>query len=212
MVPPDQWFDLARLSVEVAATGAFALAGVLEGARKRLDPVGICAVGFLAAFGGGTLRDLLLDRRPFFWVQHVEMLWGVLALCLLAMVVMRARHLALTERAILWPDAIGLGLFTASGVQLALDAGLPDLVVVLMGVVTGVFGGVLRDIVCNEIPAVFRDQRPYAVCAFIGGWACLWLDRAGWPEWAVMLITLTLTAGIRMLAVRLGWRLPGARL
>jgi len=59
---------------------------------------------------------------------------------------------------------------------------------------------------------VFRDQRPYAVCAFIGGWACLWLDRAGWPEWAVMLITLTLTAGIRMLAVRQGWRLPGARL
>ena len=211
MPSPDHWFEWARLSGEVVATAAFALSGVLEGARKRLDPVGICAVGFLAAFGGGTLRDLLLDRRPFFWVQHVEMLWGVLALCLLAMTVMRTRHHALTERAIQWPDAVGLGLFTASGVQLALDAQLPGLVVVLMGVVTGVFGGVLRDIVCNEIPTVFRDQRPYAVCAFAGGWACLGLDRAGWPEWAVILMTLTLTAGLRMLAVFRGWRLPGPR-
>lgn len=205
------WLDLFSLIVEGTATAAFALSGVLEAARKRLDPVGVCAVGFLAAFGGGTLRDLLLDRRPFFWVQHVEMLWGVLALCIAAMLMMRRHHHAPTERAILWPDALGLGLFTASGVQLALEAALPGLVAVLMGVVTGVFGGVLRDIVCNEIPTVFRDQRPYAVCAFAGGWVCLGLHASGAPQWAVIALTLAVTAGGRLLAVRQGWRLPAWR-
>ncbi len=83
------WGETLRLLVELAATAAFALSGVLEGARKRLDVVGVCVVGFLTAFGGGTLRDLLLDQRPFFWVRHVEMLWGVLALCMLAMLVLK---------------------------------------------------------------------------------------------------------------------------
>ena len=77
--------ETLRLLVELAATAAFALSGIMEGARKRLDAVGVCVVGFLTAFGGGTLRDLLLDQRPFFWVRHVEMLWGVLALCVLAL-------------------------------------------------------------------------------------------------------------------------------
>jgi uncharacterized membrane protein YeiH len=211
LTAPTYWLDLLRLIVEVLGTAAFALSGVLEGARKRLDPVGVCAVGFLAAFGGGTLRDLLLDRRPFFWVLHVEMLWGVFGLCLVAMLMLRGQHHAPTERVILWPDALGLGLFTASGVQLALDADLPGLVAVLMGVVTGVFGGVLRDIVCNEIPTVFRDQRPYAVCAFAGGWVCLALDTLGWPEWGVIMATLLVTAGSRLLAVHRAWRLPAWR-
>jgi uncharacterized membrane protein YeiH len=208
---PYAWLDLLSLIVEGTATAAFALSGVLEAARKRLDPVGVCAVGFLAAFGGGTLRDLLLDRRPFFWVLHVEMLWGVLGVCVAAMLMMRRHHHAPTERAILWPDALGLGLFTASGVQLALEAALPGLVAVLMGVVTGVFGGVLRDIVCNEIPIVFRDQRPYAVCAFAGGWVYLGLDAVGAAPWVLVLLTLAVTAGSRLLAVHRGWRLPAWR-
>jgi uncharacterized membrane protein YeiH len=80
-----------------------------------------------------------------------------------------------------------------------------------MGVVTGVFGGVLRDIVCNEIPAVFRDQRPYAVCAFAGGWVCLLLIEIGAPQWVVIVLTLVVTAGSRLLAVRRAWRLPAWR-
>ena len=200
-----------RLVIEVAATAAFALSGVFEGARKRLDAVGVCVVGVLAAFGGGTLRDLLLDQRPFFWVRHVELLWGVLLLCITVMAVMRQRHFAPTERAMLWPDALGLGLFTATGVQVALETGMPALVAVLMGVVTGVFGGVLRDIVCNEIPAVLRDHRPYAVCAFAGGWVHVGLAHAGTEPWLVTLATLLVTGGSRMLALRLGWRLPAWR-
>ena len=203
--------DPLRLTIEVAATGAFALSGVLEGARKRLDAVGVCVVGVLAAFGGGTLRDLLLDQRPFFWVRHVEMLWGVLLLCVAVMAVMRRRHFAPTERAMLWPDALGLGLFTATGVQVALQAGMPALVAVLLGVVTGVFGGVLRDIVCNEIPAVLRDHRPYAVCAFVGGWVYIALVHSGAHAGFAMLATLLATSGSRMLALRLGWRLPAWR-
>ena len=100
-------------------------------------------VAGLAAFGGGTLRDILLDRRPFFWVEHAAWLWVLLALCIGAMLFLRDRHFALTERAMQWPDALGLGLFTATGTQLALDMAMPAIVAVLMGMITAVFGGVL---------------------------------------------------------------------
>lgn len=202
------WGETLRLLVELAATAAFALSGVLEGARKRLDVVGVCVVGFLTAFGGGTLRDLLLDQRPFFWVRHVEMLWGVLALCLLAMLLLKARHFAPTERAIQWPDALGLGLFAATGVHQALLLQMPALVAVLMGLITGVFGGVLRDVVCNEIPTAFHDHRPYAVCAFVGGWVYIGLWQIDAPGWLALVACVGITAGLRGLALWHDWRLP----
>jgi uncharacterized membrane protein YeiH len=158
-----------QIATEAVAIASFALSGLIEAARKRLDAVGVCVVAGLTAFGGGTLRDVLLDRRPFFWVEHAVWLWALLALCIAAMAFLRTRHLALTERAMQWPDAVGLGLFTASGTQIALDTGMPAVVAVLMGMVTTVFGGVLRDIVCNQIPTAFSDHRPYALCAFAGG-------------------------------------------
>lgn len=151
------------------ATIAFALSGVIEGARKRLYALGICVVAGLAAFGGGLVRDSLLDRRPLFWVQHAGCVWALLALCLGAMLFMHARHLEPTERAMHWPDALGLGLFSASGTQIAIDGGMPAVVAVILGVITAVFGGVLRDIVCNKIPIAFSDHRPYAICSFNGG-------------------------------------------
>ena len=117
-----------QIVVESVATIAFALSGVIEGARKRLDAVGICVVAGLAAFGGGTVRDILLDRRPLFWVQHAGWIWVLLALCIGAMLFMRARHLEPTERAMLWPDALGLGLFTAGGSQIAIDAAMPPVI------------------------------------------------------------------------------------
>jgi uncharacterized membrane protein YeiH len=205
------WGETLRLLVELAATVAFALSGVMEGARKKLDAVGVCVVGFMAAFGGGTLRDLLLDQRPFFWVRHVEMLWGVLALCVLAMAFMRGRHFAPTARAIQWPDALGLGLFAATGVHQALLLELPALVAVLMGVITGVFGGVLRDVVCNEIPTAFHDHRPYAVCAFAGGWAYVGLWHLETAGWLALVACVGLTAGLRGLALWRDWQLPAWR-
>ena len=205
------WGETLRLLVEIAATVAFAMSGVMEAARKKLDAVGVCVVGFLAAFGGGTLRDLLLDQRPFFWVRHVEMLWGVLALCVLAMAFMRGRHFAPTVKAIQWPDALGLGLFAATGVHQALLLELPALVAVLMGLITGVFGGVLRDVVCNEIPTAFHDHRPYAVCAFAGGWVYVGLWHMAAPGWLALVACVGVTAGLRSLALWRNWQLPAWR-
>lgn len=206
------WAETLRLAVEIAATLAFALSGLLAAARKRLDAVGVFTVTFLAAFGGGTLRDLLLDQRPFFWVAHVEWLWGLLGLSAGAMLFLRHRHFEPTERAMQWPDALGLGLFAATGVSKALDSGAPALVAVLMGVVTGVFGGVLRDMVCNEIPRAFHDHQPYAICAFAGGWTYLgwwWLTDS--PSQALLACVL-MTAGLRAIALWRQWTLPGWRI
>jgi uncharacterized membrane protein YeiH len=194
--------------IEALATLAFALSGLLAAARKRLDAVGVVVVAGLAAFGGGTLRDILLDRRPFFWVTHADWLWGLLALCIVAMLFLRARHFGVTERAMQWPDALGLGLFTAGGTEIALANGMPPIVAVLMGMVTAVFGGVLRDIVCNEIPSAFSDHRPYAVCSFAGGWVLVGAQQAALPgETALAAAALTAT-GLRVLALATGWQLP----
>jgi uncharacterized membrane protein YeiH len=196
------------ITVEAAATIAFALSGLLEAARKRLDAVGVCMVAGLAAFGGGTLRDILLDRRPFFWVAHAGWLWALLALCVLAMVFMRSQHVAPTERAMQWPDAAGLGLFTASGTQIALHSGVPAIVAVLMGVITAVFGGVLRDIVCNEIPSAFRDHRPYAICAFAGAWVLVGAEALAAPDWVGLVLAAGTTATLRVLALVTDFTLP----
>lgn len=202
-------FSSLQTAVEILATLAFALSGMLEAARKRLDVVGVCVVAGLTAFGGGTLRDILLDRRPFFWVQHAVWLWALLALCTLAMLTLRTRHFELTERAVLWPDALGLGLFSASGTQIALDMQMPAIVAVLMGVITAVFGGVLRDIVCNEIPSAFRDHRPYAVCAFIGTWMLVLAQALNAPDWLGLTSAAATTVTLRGLALWSGYRLPG---
>ena len=197
-----------QIAIEAAATVAFALSGLIAAARKRLDAVGVCVVAWLAAFGGGTLRDILLDRRPFFWVQHAAWLWVLLALCMAAMVFMRTRHFEPTERAMQWPDALGLGLFTAGGTQIALDASMPAIVAVLMGMVTAVFGGVMRDIVCNEIPRAFRDHQPYAVCSFAGGWVMVGAQAFDVPQWGSLVAAAVTASLLRLLAVHRDWRLP----
>jgi uncharacterized membrane protein YeiH len=194
--------------VEATANIAFALSGLLAGIRKRLDVVGLSVVTGLAAFGGGTLRDVLLDRRPFFWVDHPNWLWILIALGLAALSLVRSAHFEFTERAIQWPDALGLGLFTATGTQLALGQNMPAIVAVLMGVVTATFGGILRDVVCNEIPTALRDRRPYAVCAFIGGWVyvlAVYLQLT--PGLALVLAAVT-TSGLRGWVLLSGYELP----
>ena len=208
---PPSWSHGLRVALELAATLAFALSGVIEAARKRLDPVGVCVVAFAAAFGGGTLRDLLLDQRPFFWVRHTEFLWGLLALCIVAVSFLRQRHLRPTERAMLWPDAIGLGLFTGVGVDLALATGLPPLVAVMMGVVTATFGGVLRDILCNEIPRALSDHQPYAAWSFLGGWLYVGALALALPPWVALTLTVLVTAALRLVSVWRDWRMPAWR-
>jgi uncharacterized membrane protein YeiH len=193
---------------EVIGTLAFALSGLIEAARKRLDLVGMAMVSGLAAFGGGTLRDILLDRRPFFWVENEIWVWILILICIGALLFMRSRHLEPTERAMQWPDAIGLGAFTAGGTQLALNAGVPAVVSVIMGVLTAIFGGVLRDIVVNEIPKAFSDHIPYAVIAFTGGWVVVGLNAINADAFVAVAVGAIFTIVLRVLALLFGWRLP----
>ena len=193
---------------EVIGTLAFALSGLIEAARKKLDLVGMAMVSGLAAFGGGTLRDVLLDRRPFFWFENEIWVWIIIAICLGSVFFLRSRHLEPTERAMQWPDAIGLGAFTAGGTQLALSAGVPAVISVIMGVLTAIFGGVLRDIVVNEIPKAFSDHVPYAVIAFTGGWVVVGLNLLNVEAFVAVAVGAIFTIVVRVLALLLGWRLP----
>ena len=197
-----------QLALEIIATISLALSGLISAARKQLDPVGICMVSGVAAFGGGTLRDILLDRRPFFWIENSYWLWALLALVVLAMLLMRSRHLQLTERAIQLPDALGLGLFTALGTQIALGDGLSGIAAVLMGVISAVFGGVLRDVFCNEIPKAFSDHQPYAL---LGGSALVMLQQLGLPDSLALIVAFGLTSTLRVLTILRDWRMPGWR-
>lgn len=196
------------LALELLGTAAFAASGVLSALRKKMDVVGICVCGFLAAFGGGTLRDVLIDRRPFFWAEHQAVLLGVFVMCVAAATFFKPHHLERGEKWLPIPDAIGLGLFCATGLHLSWLLGQPPAVAILMGVITGTFGGVLRDLVCNEIPSLFRDHRPYAICALAGGISYVVLAWLGSPEWLPVAVCAVVTMGARMLTLWLHWKLP----
>ncbi|NVM79170.1 putative membrane protein YeiH [Duganella sp. SG902] len=162
--------------IEVVAILVGALSGFVEARRKRMDIVGVFTVAFITAFGGGTLRDILLDKRPLFWVAHQEYAILIFVLALVATPLMRTVRQIISERVIVVADAIGLGLFAVAGVAQAQAAHMPIFIASMMGVITGIFGGVLRDIVCNEVPMVFRDGKPYAICAFFGAWLYIGLQ------------------------------------
>ena len=204
---------LATLLVVLEGIGvlAFAASGLLAGATKRLDAVGVAVIAFLTAFGGGTLRDLLLDRGPFFWVANEGWVWAVIVLAVVGPVVLRSRHIEPTAEAMQWPDAVGLGLFAASGTQVALDSGASALVATLMGVVTAVFGGMIRDILVNEIPWVVSSYQLYAVIAFAGGWLVWALGALGLDPVMAVSIGALVTIALRILAIVFNWRLPAWR-
>jgi uncharacterized membrane protein YeiH len=200
--------ELALRWAEIAALVAFAVSGYLEAERRGMDPIGHFALAFVAAFGGGTLRDVLIDRRPLFWIEHHEWVVAVFALSLLLPWLARDRVRPWVERLVPWPDALGLGLFAATGTALSVDAGLPPFVAVMMGVITATFGGVIVDVLCNEVPRIFRRTELNATCAFACGWTVLGLEAIEAPRSLSIAAGAALGFGLRMLAVRLGWRLP----
>jgi uncharacterized membrane protein YeiH len=181
--------------IEIVAILVGAFSGFIEARRKRMDLVGVFTVAFITAFGGGTLRDILLDKRPLFWVIHQEYAILIFVLALVASPAIRTLRQIVSERLIVIADAVGLGLFSVAGVSSALDAHMPLFIASMMGVITGIFGGVLRDIVCNEVPMVFRDGKPYAICAFIGNWIFLGLGSLQVPsDFALWSSALFITA------------------
>jgi uncharacterized membrane protein YeiH len=190
------------ITLEALGVLAFALSGIMEAARKQFDLVGVVMIGAVTAFGGGTLRDVLLDRRPFFWVEQEFWVWALILVGLSLPFFFKANHIALTEKAILIPDAVGLGIFAAGGTHLALVAGMSPMIAVLMGVITAVAGGVLRDVLVNEVPRAFHDHQPYAAIAFAGGWVLVLLGYLNTPEYLDVAIAAILMVAIRLIAVR----------
>lgn len=196
-------------TIEVIGIFAFALSGILEARKKGMDLVGVYVVGMVTAFGGGSLRDLVLDRHPLFWVEHFWYPVILLFLSFLAGFLVRQ----LTEHtrvmtAVLVLDALGLGLFAASGASVAHQAGTHPFIAALIGVMTGVFGGVLRDIICNEIPYVFQRTELYATCAFAGAWSYLLVIGTAGDEFTAVMSCISLTFVLRLFAIRYKIRLP----
>jgi uncharacterized membrane protein YeiH len=196
-------------TIEVLGIIAFALTGIYEARKKGMDLIGVYTVGMITAFGGGSLRDLVLNRHPLFWVQHYEYTILLLALSLVsAMKIEQLFHKKNVVNFVLALDALGLGSFSASGASLADQLGCVPFVSSLLGVMTGVFGGVLRDIICNEIPYVFQRTELYATCAFIGAWAYLVTVHYSGNDVAAVIACISATFVLRMLAIRYKIRLP----
>jgi uncharacterized membrane protein YeiH len=152
--------------LEFVGVAVFAVSGALAAGRKKLDFLGVVVIATVTAIGGGTLRDLLLDRHPVFWIAQPGYLYVTLAAALLT--VPYTRRFRTPDRSLAYADALGLALFTISGSQIAERLGLPAIIVVLMGTLTGVAGGVLRDVLTAEIPLILRRGRFYATAAIAG--------------------------------------------
>lgn len=196
------------LVLDVIGVLAFALTGLVEGVRKGADLVGVGFLAFITAFGGGTLRDLLLDRRPFFWVENEFWLWLLIAIAILAPFILRASFIELTSKTVKWPDAVGLGAFSANGTLIALESGESVLVAALMGVVTAAVGGIIRDLLLNRVPQAIIDHEFYLVIALAGGLFISVLGALGMTlAWAAVIAAVLVTV-LRMFAMTLGWRLP----
>lgn len=193
--------------IEIVAILVGAFSGFVEARRKRMDLVGVFTVAFITAFGGGTLRDILLDRRPLFWVMHQEYAILIFVLALIASPLMRTLRQILSERLIVIADAIGLGLFAVAGVSQAQSAGMPLFIASMMGVITGIFGGVLRDIVCNEVPMVFRDGKPYAICAFFGCWMYIGFQYTDVSKDDALWISATFITALRLITWKFDLRI-----
>lgn len=197
--------------LEIIGTVAFGASGLVAAARKKLDMVGVVLLVLVTAFGGGTLRDLLLDRQPFFWMQNEIWIWVLAALAVLTQILVKSRSIELSAKAVDWPDAIGLGVFAASGTQIALAAGHSPLIATIMGVITAAFGGLIRDVLIAEIPGLVNDHQLYASLAFVGGLLIWLLEYFGVDATLATLIGALAIIVARIVAMRLGWKLPAWR-
>ncbi|MEV0164784.1 trimeric intracellular cation channel family protein [Nonomuraea fuscirosea] len=195
--------------LDLAGIFVFALSGALMGVRKRLDVVGMGVLAGMTALGGGVVRDLILNVRPIAFQSLGYVLVPVVATVI---VFFWHPHVARVMPAILVLDAAGLGLFCAVGTEKALEYGLNPLHAALLGVVTAVGGGMLRDVLAGEIPTLLYDRQLYAVPAMLGsaGMAGLYagLGLHGWPA---TLAAAVLAFVLRIAAMRRNWRAPLAR-
>jgi uncharacterized membrane protein YeiH len=200
--------DTALRVLDAAGIVVFAISGALVASRKQMDAVGFVLIACVTGFGGGTLRDLLLGRTPVFWLQRPELI-GLAAAAGLA-VFLIAPMVESRFRALLWADAVGLALYAVLGAEIALIAGADPWAAVLLGVVTATGGGILRDIICNELPLILRREI-YITAAAAGAAAYVALRLAPLERHVAVPAGILLGFAIRAAAIRFGWSLPSYR-
>lgn len=186
--------------LDIAGVVVFAVSGALAAMRKELDLIGVLVIAIVTAVGGGTLRDLLIDRQVF-WVGDPTYLAATIAAAIATIVYVRFRDPP--DRALSIADALGLGFFTISGARIAEQANMPALIVVVMATITGIFGGIVRDVLSAEVPLVFRKNTLYASAAIVGASVYVLIPR----EWSGVAAA---AASALIIAIRLAaiyWRI-----
>jgi len=191
--------------LDLVGVAVFAVSGALAAGRTGLDLFGVLVIAALTAIGGGTLRDLLLQRHPLFWSTDTTYLHVILVSAMLT--VCAVQVWPPPGDALLVADALGLALFTLSGAQVAEAAQHPPLIVVLMGTMTGVAGGVLRDVLTAQIPLILRRDI-YATAAIAGVVLYLLLQARGLPRAWAFVAGMAVVVALRLLAILWGWHLP----
>ena len=195
---------MLQIILNYAGIAVFAASGAMVGVRKGFDVFGIATLGVLTGVGGGILRDLLLDRPPYS-IQH----WPNITVALIAVAVTTPfAHVVLRmNTAVLVLDAIGMGFFATSGAAIAVDAGASWFAAGLVGLLTAIAGGMLRDVIAREIPYVMGPDDLYAIPAMLGAATYVAIDYFG-PQWVAVAIGSTLATLLRLAALVFHWRLP----
>lgn len=193
--------------LDYIGTFAFAISGVRLAARKNFDLFGAFVVGFVTAVGGGTLRDLLLDVKPF-WMEHFS--YVLITLIAMGVVIILKKYIVRLNYSFFIFDAIGLGLFTVVGLEKSLLAGNPMWVNIIMGCITGAAGGIFRDVLINEVPLIFRKDI-YALACFGGGLVYWVLMKMNAPTYITQIGAALSVIVIRVLAVHFNVCLPSLR-
>jgi uncharacterized membrane protein YeiH len=185
-------------TIDILGTVAFAISGVLVAMNKRVDPFGVFIIAFVTAVGGGTFRDLLIGYTPVFWMKDMTFIYVIAGATLIAVIFRNyIKHL---RRSLFLFDTIGIGLYTVIGIEKGLNADLHPIICIALGTMSACFGGVIRDILCNEIPVIFRKE-VYATACILGGVFYLILGEFIGDQNLVFVFALSVFIAIRLLAV-----------
>lgn len=198
--------DMSLFNIlDVLGTAAFAISGALAAMKRRLDLFGIFIIAFVTAIGGGTLRDVLIGQTPVSWMEHIIYVYLIGIVTIMA-IIFRNKLYYLKKSLFLF-DTIGLGIFTITGVETGIQNDLNPIISIALGAMTGTFGGVIRDILCNEIPVIFRKEI-YATACIIGGLAFVILHRLQVNTDIIYLATSLTVISIRLIVVKYHISLP----
>ena len=191
---------------DLFGVAVFAVTGALMAGRKSMDLFGVLVIAIITALGGGTLRDLILDNHPVSWIRDDCYIW-VASLAALGTVIWVYLTRPIHEKGLLIADAFGLSVFTVIGSEVAMQYAMPSSTAVIMGVMTGVAGGVMRDVICNEIPLIFRKEI-YATACLFGALTFVLLREVQTPHWLDTGVAMLVVLTIRLAAIRWHLSLP----